>query len=58
MNAEKRLLWATLLVATMAVPAASAAQSCQDLRDAGNTLRWVLSVAALGLTALNKDVAP
>lgn len=58
MNTRNRLLGVTLLVAVMAVPATGLAQSCQDLRDAGDTLRWALPAAALGLTALNKDVAP
>ena len=31
------------------------ADSCQDLRDFGDTLRWAIPVTALGLTALKRD---
>ncbi len=48
----KRLI---LSIALLALAGTSHAQSCQDLRDTGDTLTWALPVAALGLTALKKD---
>jgi hypothetical protein len=47
---------ALFLLAVLVVPTKSTAQSCQDLRDAGDTLRWALPVAALGMTVLKRDM--
>jgi membrane-associated phospholipid phosphatase len=47
------LLAGCLLLAISAPPAR--ADSCQDLRDLGDTLRWAIPVTALGLTGLKRD---
>ena len=55
MKARKRILVSTLLIGACAMPVTSMAQSCQNLRDAGDTLRWALPAAALGLTGVYRD---
>ena len=42
-----------LLLAIATSPAR--ADSCQDLREFGDTLRWAIPVTALGVTALKRD---
>ena len=51
-----RRVWRLGPVAMLSVLASTAnAQSCQDWRDVGDTLRWAIPVSALGLTALKRD---
>jgi len=53
-NRHLPLLWLVALPALLFAGAARA-QSCQDLRDLGDTLRWAIPAAALGVSGLKRD---
>jgi hypothetical protein len=47
--------FALFLLAALGIPTKSTADFCQDMRDAGDTLRVALPAAAYALTALHSD---